>query len=423
MLHFSHVGRSEWGGTSGSVRTATDWVYMVEKSARPIAEVQKEKGYVQELDGKNKKSKQHHNKFPFITCPSNKALPSQRLCKRLIHGRPALHISCNEYISYYLWSQPSALVVAVETRHASPTHVLGHMTQCTCKRLCFRRSSRYVHDYHDSHDTLMDPPPKPVLTQEAPTSSLPPSPPSPRASITEPNPWSNVIHHADNVKSHSTDEIQPLHTPDPSTMDQSIVHGLESVVLSGPTDNRPPQVSQEVLNQFDPLASLEEKAAQEAWQSAEAHPPHPRTPSPKFPALPLTDNVASSPPDTPQSSATMASSSFPSFGALARTFAIPSFSRTRPPSVHQPQPVPSPATLSATFAAQQDTPRNDVVSPSRLSSSGSDTISPAPRLQTQGEIVFDFQNFLDQMKSRSAEPVSKYLRSCVLLVMFTASIS
>jgi hypothetical protein len=31
---------------------------------------------------------------------------------------------------------------------------------------------------------------------------------------------------------------------------------------------------------------------------------------------------------------------------------------------------------------------------------------------------FDFQKFLDQMKSKSAEPVARYLRSCVLLHLF-----
>ena len=31
---------------------------------------------------------------------------------------------------------------------------------------------------------------------------------------------------------------------------------------------------------------------------------------------------------------------------------------------------------------------------------------------------FDFQKFLDQMKSKSAEPVARYLRSCVLLSFF-----
>ncbi|KAG6888872.1 hypothetical protein C0992_007268 [Termitomyces sp. T32_za158] len=205
--------------------------------------------------------------------------------------------------------------------------------------------------------------------------------PSPApAPAPQPNPWSD----ADNPKS------EPLHTPDPSTMDQSIVHGLESVVLSAPTDNRPPQVSQEVLDQFDPLASLEEEAAREAWQAAEAHPPQPQPPVP-----PLKDNAPSSPPDA----GTMASSSFPSFTALARTFAMPTFSRPRPLSVDQAQPVPSPATLSATL---MDTPRNDNDA-SRLSPSGSGT--------PQGEIPFDFQKFLDQMKSRNAEPVSKYLRS------------
>ncbi|KAH0583015.1 hypothetical protein H2248_010902 [Termitomyces sp. 'cryptogamus'] len=252
----------------------------------------------------------------------------------------------------------------------------------------------------------MDPLPelKPLSMQDAASSALS----SPEVSINEPNPWSDVIH-ADNDKPHTT---ELLHTPDPSTMDQSIVHGLESVVLTGPVDNRPPQVSQEVLNQFDPLANLEEEAAQEAWKSAEAHPPPPRIPSPQPPALPLKDNVASSSPDSPQPAGSLSSSSFPSFTALTRAFAMPSFSRPRPRSMDQAKPVPSPATISAAFAAQQDISRNDVTSTSNVPTpSGSDTVSPAPDLRAQGEIPFDFQSFLDQMKSRSAEPVSKYLRS------------
>ncbi|KAG6831618.1 hypothetical protein H0H87_004680 [Tephrocybe sp. NHM501043] len=240
------------------------------------------------------------------------------------------------------------------------------------------------------------------------SSSIPTAPLlSPEAPLIEPNPWSDVVD-ADNTKPGLRDEEEPLHTPDPAFMDQSIVHGLESVVPASPNDERPSQVSQDVLSQFDPLVSLEEEAARGAWETAESHPPPPRTPSPKPPALPLKDNVAISPPDSPQSAG--ATSPFPSFAAIARSFSIPSLSRPRPLSLDQAKPVPSPSTLSA-FAAQQDTPQNDVTCTSKaaVTPSESSTTSPVPR--EQGEIVFDFQNFLDQMKSRSAEPVSKYLRS------------
>ncbi|KAG6840571.1 hypothetical protein C0991_005760 [Blastosporella zonata] len=237
---------------------------------------------------------------------------------------------------------------------------------------------------------------------------------SPETPVNELNPWTDVID-ADNARPRPTDDDEPLHTPDPSLMDQSIAHGLESVVPDSPTDHRPPQVSQDVLNQFDPLASLEEEAARGAWETSEGHPPPPRTPSPKPPALPLKDNVATSPPESPQSAG--ATSPFPSFASIARSFSIPALSRPRPLSLDQAKPLPSPSPSTLfTFTAQQDasTPRNDVTSTSKTpphTPSGSGTASSVSSPRVQGETPFDFQSFLDQMKSRSAEPVSKYLRS------------
>ncbi|KAG6850656.1 hypothetical protein H0H93_010384 [Arthromyces matolae] len=250
---------------------------------------------------------------------------------------------------------------------------------------------------------------------DAPNSALPVSLMTPEAVSTESNPWNDVILDPDNTKRHSIGNDQPLHTPDPSEMDQSIVHGLESVIPPSTVDP-PPKVSQDLLNQFDPLVSLEEEAARDAWESSESHPPPPRTPSPKPPPPPLKENLPSSPPESPQSAGSHVTSPFPSFAAFARSFAIPSISRPRPLSMDQAKPVPSPSTLSS-FAAQQDSPRDNVASTSRdataepTDGTHSGTASPAPGFQVQGEILFDFQSFLDQMKSRNAEPVSKYLRS------------
>ena len=38
------------------------------------------------------------------------------------------------------------------------------------------------------------------------------------------------------------------------------------------------------------------------------------------------------------------------------------------------------------------------------------------------DVQFDFQKFLDQMKTRSADPVSKYLRSCVFHLLCCLSL-
>ncbi|KAG5654186.1 hypothetical protein H0H81_006568 [Sphagnurus paluster] len=245
-----------------------------------------------------------------------------------------------------------------------------------------------------------DPPTSQTLT------ALPPIPP---LTDPEPNPWTDVID-PDISKSHSINEDthKELQTPDPALLDQVVTHGLESQVPDSPEAEKP-QVSQDVLSQFDPLASLEEEAARGAWETSESHPPPPRTPSPKPPALPLKDAVASPRPESPS----IPLSPFPSLAALARSFSIPNLSRPRPLSLDGAKPVPSPATLSS-LAAQQDTPRADTPVTSKSAShtpSGSGSASPVPGSREKGEIPFDFQSFLDQMKSRSAEPVSKYLRS------------
>lgn len=85
------------------------------------------------------------------------------------------------------------------------------------------------------------------------------------------------------------------------------------------------------------------------------------------------------------------------------------------------KPVPSPNTLSS-FATQQGR-KNDEHAEANLESSdnegeddhsnASESGSESSRHGQSNEPQFDFQKFLDQMKLRSAEPVSKYLKSCV----------
>ncbi|KAF8809504.1 hypothetical protein BYT27DRAFT_7094447 [Phlegmacium glaucopus] len=256
-------------------------------------------------------------------------------------------------------------------------------------------------------------------------SSAPLAAPSSRTDfLVSPNPW-------DDVASTSTDEVpnekvpvKPLSALDPSLYDQPIFAGRKEdrgVLTTPETKN---EGSKEVLSEFDPLVSYEEKAAREAWETSEGHPPPPHTPSP--PPPPLKDLYISSPtspealsPDTiasaPSATTTMSSSSFPSFAALARTFAIP-LGRPRPLSLDATaKAIPSPST-SSSFATQQeissserlDTGKSSTFGSSSPSRSGSGTASPVPR---PADGAFDFQRFLDQMKTKSADPVSKYLRS------------
>ncbi|KAJ7105475.1 hypothetical protein C8R43DRAFT_1046452 [Mycena crocata] len=239
-----------------------------------------------------------------------------------------------------------------------------------------------------------------------------PSPPpdaAPQISVpTDPNPWDDRPTPTASKKEEEEEqptpvEERPLHTPDPSTLDHSF-SGFEA----GPsvTLDLKPAVSDQVLSEFDPLANQEDVAAREAWESAEAHPPPPRTPSPTPPIPPLKDGPADPPQSTPSSSV------FPSFSALARTFSIPIRSRSRPGSMDIARGVPSPSTLTAFVEQQQQQQSQDpqpaaAASTSETTTSGSSTPSDA----SKADPPFDFQKFLDQMKTRHAEVVAKYLKS------------
>ncbi|KAJ7879964.1 hypothetical protein B0H14DRAFT_3858242 [Mycena olivaceomarginata] len=220
-------------------------------------------------------------------------------------------------------------------------------------------------------------------------------------------------------------EERSLHTPDPSALEQSFSEGFQTAP-SVSLDVRSP-ASEQVLLEFDPLANQEEAAARAAWESAEAHPPPPRTPSPTPPTPPLKDVAASSQHqlEAPQP-LTPASSVFPSFSALARSFALPirSKSRSRPGSMDVARGVPSPSTLSAfveqqnqqpqsqdTSTQSQDPSTQSAASISETTTSGRSTPATSSSEASKADPPFDFQKFLDQMKSRNAEIVAKYLKS------------
>jgi Rab5 GDP/GTP exchange factor len=81
------------------------------------------------------------------------------------------------------------------------------------------------------------------------------------------------------------------------------------------------------------------------------------------------------------------------------------------------------------FASQQDTEISARGSPKiDAEALSAHAAQRAPRRETPSQErnagskgkdpPFDFQKFLDQMKSKSAEPVARYLRSCVMLHLF-----
>ena len=217
---------------------------------------------------------------------------------------------------------------------------------------------------------------------------------------------------------------QPLHTPSLNELEDVASGGIKS------DDDHPPEINAhvhaEVLDTFDPLAYHEEQSARDAWANAEGHPP---PPPPQPPAPPPKHD----PP--PPESAAATSSSFPSFSSFARSFALPSLPNmnislvagtraSRPQSIDTAVLVQTPVNPSATFASQLDaevdargSPKTDPVAlPPRAAQTAPRRDDPSQERAAPGrdkDPPFDFQKFLDQMKSKSAEPVARYLRSFV----------
>ena len=235
------------------------------------------------------------------------------------------------------------------------------------------------------------------------------------------------------------------------------------------------QVDQTTLDEFDPLGNKVEQEAKEAWEHSEPHPPVPSKSSPAQPEpetqggpatlsantqlppppapipipdpvpvtptltiadkpLPVPDPISSTPQDTAQSTP-RSSTPLSGLAALARTFIPKSPApKSRPLSIDQATVISSPTT--ATFGAY---PQEQGAGHKRSQSQGpgSSPLNPEAQLkhdgnrpQTPGSVPrtpksaakdvdkgqsppFDFQSFLEQMKSKAAEPVARYLKSCV----------
>lgn len=267
--------------------------------------------------------------------------------------------------------------------------------------------------------------PDTVLKTSVDISSPPP--------VDSPNPWADA---AKTAKAKDDGQaINRLKTPDPTLLEQA--PDAEQAMPKLDEDRLGTRVSSDVLEEFDPLADKKEMEAQDAWARSEGHPmppktdTHSRTSSIPAPApvpvpvpvperrdsLPRTPTRPfSSPSSVPSPSAVL--STFAS--SLAKTFTLP---KSRPSSMEGPQAnVLTPRSIQS-FARQQQEPRP--TTPSRPQ--GADSVDyrhgegSATQLQRRDvekgsnePAPFDFQKFLEQMKSKSAEPVAKYLRSLVL---------
>ena len=241
----------------------------------------------------------------------------------------------------------------------------------------------------------------------------------------EPNPWSDSAPTPPLV-------MQPLHTPSPGALEDAASRSGETKSDQDRTHELDSHVPADILDTFDPLAHQEEQSAREAWANAEGHPPPNPPPKQEDPL-----------PRERESGVTNSTSTFPSFSSFARSFALPSLpnmslvvgtgtgTRARPQSLDTATLMSTPVHPAA-FASQQDSetsargsPKSDpatlpphtVQSAPRRKENPSRERSAGPKDKDKDkdkDPPFDFQKFLDQMKSKGAEPVARYLRSCVL---------
>ncbi|KAI6113007.1 hypothetical protein F5141DRAFT_1188210 [Pisolithus sp. B1] len=255
-----------------------------------------------------------------------------------------------------------------------------------------------------------------------------------------PNPWADELPRL---------EMRPVGTPDPTFREQTSAFSSTTTSMASQPSEEAASAAQpgDVLREFDPLSDQQELDAHCAWAGAEGHPPpgassqsandtpgHSRPPS-----LDLSRDEATPPsrPSTPGLQAP-STSPFPSLAAIARSFSIPGVARTtrpRPTSMDTAKPIapPTPRTVASFAAQQQQPPSSHLGASSPLSNQlaaqqdgnteenwdtqgqqASTSVNTGSRPETprkEKDPSFDFQKFLDQMKSRSADPVAKYLRS------------
>ncbi|KAL5531315.1 hypothetical protein ACEPAG_4192 [Sanghuangporus baumii] len=215
-------------------------------------------------------------------------------------------------------------------------------------------------------------------------------------------------------------------------------------------DPDPPRqrASDEILEQFDPLADFndQEPRHRPATEQPDVHPMTPKSPPSHAPS-PANEAIAptsatSGPTSkaatvegfpTPDSSSTAVvnvstpasvGSGLSSLASFARSLTLPKV-RTRSVDIAPPPNIITPNTISS-FAEQQQSRPDTPASTRQLNADGDESAvfpAPAPTSeerstgttttngQKDGPPPFDFQLFLDQMKSKSADPVAKYLRS------------
>ncbi|CAE7225074.1 unnamed protein product, partial [Rhizoctonia solani] len=162
-----------------------------------------------------------------------------------------------------------------------------------------------------------------------------------------------------------------------------------------------PRYNSAVVDEFDPLAKPKSPKTPVTGRPLTPTQARPSTPTQARAHTPTT-SPGQSPPTPTSAPATIAT--FPSIASIARSF----ISRPNSPvtSARPEFPSGSPRSNSPSLPHSPAT-RTRPVQPSNLATSSEQPQTPT----TPDPEQFDFQKFLDQLKSRPADPVAKYLRS------------
>ncbi|KDN47098.1 hypothetical protein RSAG8_03875, partial [Rhizoctonia solani AG-8 WAC10335] len=180
-----------------------------------------------------------------------------------------------------------------------------------------------------------------------------------------------------------------------------------SVAGSPPSSVAPkPRYNAAVVDEFDPLAKPKSPKAPVSGRPSTPTQPRPSTPTQGRAQTPTTtprsDQAGQRPPTPTSAPATVAT--FPLIASIARSF----ISRPNSPvTSSRPEfPAGSPRSNSPSLP-HSPAMRTRPAQPSNLATSSEQPQTPT----TPDPEQFDFQKFLDQLKSRPADPVAKYLRS------------
>ncbi|KAG8705814.1 hypothetical protein FRC08_001441 [Ceratobasidium sp. 394] len=192
-----------------------------------------------------------------------------------------------------------------------------------------------------------------------------------------------------NDKLASTSASNPGPSPSPSAPRLAVVTDIQipqnfDFPTSPPASSftLKPRYNAAVLDEFDPLAS--------------AKPASPVAPKPQTPRSGTHQDPPR--PATPTSApATIAT--FPTITSIARSFI------SRPSSPASATRPDSPKKSASALPPQSPATRTKPVQASTLSTSSTAPVNPPPDPEQ-----FDFPRFLEQLKSRPADPVARYLR-------------